>query len=651
MTEPVRADGGAPVRGRASPRPGRLRPLTLATAAIAVLSVTGLVLHAVLVYRPFFFDDSFISLRYARRLLDGQGLTWTDGERVEGYTNFLWVVLVAALGLITRAELVDVARVAGIACMGAALLAVLHAARPTRAAEVLPAAALVASLAISGPVAAWATGGLEQALLAALVSWGFALLLPILAAERPGFREIWPAGLLLGLAGLTRPDGILFPAVGAGAIVFVRGFRWAGFGVALRLGALPVALYAAQLLGRYAYYGSWVPNTFHAKAHANLPRLLAGIRYVLDRPSPQPLYAALPLIVATAVVVPASRRRITVLLLPAFAYAAYVATIGGDIMPERRHLVACTFLLALAAIEPLRALAGSPRRGAALGAQVLSLALVAGFGAQQVRDPDRFAATRMTWAWTGKPVGHFIRDAFGAQAPLLAVDAAGSTPYYAGVPALDMLGLNDAWLARHPPANIGRGALAHELGDARYVLRRAPDLVMFHLPPGSAKPEWRAGHDLVRLPEWKRLYQVVRFDTGGKKPVTLVAWVRRESGRIGIVREGDRVELPGFLLGGAEGPVAGLDPQGRLGIRIAPGEQAGPTAVELEPGAYRLTVEADGTPSVSLEGATEIVTESASRITFEIGGARRRAVKVRVASDLSPLIVRRLRFERAAPPG
>ena len=44
---------------------------------------------------PFFSDDSFISLRYAARLLAGEGLTWTDGERVEGYSNLLWVLLTA----------------------------------------------------------------------------------------------------------------------------------------------------------------------------------------------------------------------------------------------------------------------------------------------------------------------------------------------------------------------------------------------------------------------------------------------------------------------------------------------------------------------------------------------------------------------------
>ena len=49
-------------------------------------------------YAPFISDDAFISLRYAERLLQGHGLTWTDGERVEGYTDLAWVLLTALLG-------------------------------------------------------------------------------------------------------------------------------------------------------------------------------------------------------------------------------------------------------------------------------------------------------------------------------------------------------------------------------------------------------------------------------------------------------------------------------------------------------------------------------------------------------------------------
>ena len=60
------------------------------TLGVAALGSTVLVAHA-WSYLSYVTDDALISLRYARRLLDGRGLTWTDGERVEGYSNLLWV--------------------------------------------------------------------------------------------------------------------------------------------------------------------------------------------------------------------------------------------------------------------------------------------------------------------------------------------------------------------------------------------------------------------------------------------------------------------------------------------------------------------------------------------------------------------------------
>ena len=70
--------------------------------ALPVIVATGVPLlvlaaHAYQ-YLPFIADDALISLRYSERLTDGQGLTWNDGERVEGYSNLLWVLLCAALG-------------------------------------------------------------------------------------------------------------------------------------------------------------------------------------------------------------------------------------------------------------------------------------------------------------------------------------------------------------------------------------------------------------------------------------------------------------------------------------------------------------------------------------------------------------------------
>ena len=60
-------------------------------------------------------DDAFISFRYAQNLHDGLGLVFNAGEYVEGYTNLLWTLAMAAvlhLGL----DMELMAHVLGIAC-------------------------------------------------------------------------------------------------------------------------------------------------------------------------------------------------------------------------------------------------------------------------------------------------------------------------------------------------------------------------------------------------------------------------------------------------------------------------------------------------------------------------------------------------------
>ncbi|MGZ3443902.1 MAG: hypothetical protein ACXVDD_30490, partial [Polyangia bacterium] len=82
-------------------------------------------------YRAYFSDDAFIALRYADRLVRGQGLTWTDGERVEGYTDLGWILAIAALTLL-RLSGVVAARLLGTLAGVAMVAAIVRAARPTR---------------------------------------------------------------------------------------------------------------------------------------------------------------------------------------------------------------------------------------------------------------------------------------------------------------------------------------------------------------------------------------------------------------------------------------------------------------------------------------------------------------------------------------
>ena len=53
------------------------------------------------------FDDGMISMRYARMLVEGFGLVWNPGEYVEGYTNPLWTLVMAAVIALTGTSLVS----------------------------------------------------------------------------------------------------------------------------------------------------------------------------------------------------------------------------------------------------------------------------------------------------------------------------------------------------------------------------------------------------------------------------------------------------------------------------------------------------------------------------------------------------------------
>src|SRR3954466_2914869 len=67
--------------------PDGLRWLLLGVAAIV------LVVHT-LAYN-FVTDDAYISFVYSRNLAEHGELTFNLGQHVEGYTNFLWTVLIA----------------------------------------------------------------------------------------------------------------------------------------------------------------------------------------------------------------------------------------------------------------------------------------------------------------------------------------------------------------------------------------------------------------------------------------------------------------------------------------------------------------------------------------------------------------------------
>lgn len=507
----------------------------LAIAACALL----LVFHA-RSFLPFMADDSFISLRYSQRLLDGKGLTWTDGERVEGYSNLTWVLACALLGALGL-DLVLAARVVAALATAATCAAIVYAFYPRRFELAWGAVVALLGLALCSPIAVWAVGGLEQPLVAALAAWTIALLV-----YAPAPRKSWPPCLLLALLALSRPDGVMVAGLITFGVLLSRGFNSKHCkDFALQFGSALAAM-LAQLAFRRFYYDDWVPNPARIKLALSLTRLEQGAEYVWAAAT-----ALAPSTVAfmAALGVFAFQRDVRARLLPSvgvvLGWTAYLVFIGGDIFPGRRHIVLPAAMAAFALAELFNWLRTKVRPASffTLGA-VYAVVLAA----LQTNDAQAQRARRERWEWHGKKVGQMLKHAFEDKAPLLAVDPAGCLPYFSQLPSLDMLGLNDRHIAHHPPPSVGTGKLAHEFGDGKYVLSRAPDLVLFCSPWGSEVPCFLGGAQMKADRGFRQTYRLVTFETSGKGRVRSRIWVHTGSPKLGVVRHSKRIDVPGYLL-------------------------------------------------------------------------------------------------------
>jgi hypothetical protein len=202
--------------------------------------------------------------------------------------------------------------------------------------------------------------------------------------------------------------------------------------------------------------------------------------------------------------------------------------------------------------------------------------------------------------WDGQVVGLMLKEGFGSSRPLLAIDAAGSVPYWSELPALDMLGLNDDYLPRHPPADLGRGFLGHELGDGAYVMKRRPDLVLFWDPHGRKEAVYRSGREMQARPEFQKQYALVNFEARRPYLVRSKIWVRKASERAGFVARENLIIIPAHFLNANPETVAYAGPSGPFMIDVALARPAGIHHFPIEPGSWRFEVSASAPVNISV---------------------------------------------------
>jgi arabinofuranosyltransferase len=323
-------------------KPARVLLLVSAFAPLAVL----LAWQAARTY--WLCDDAYISFRYARNLIEGRGLVFNAGERVEGYTNFLWVLELSGLWKIlgvrpeTGCTILSTLYTAGTA----ALTFVLAWSGPFRERRAFVAWGALLLLAASHTFAVWGTSGLETR------QFTFFVLLAIvcLRAWRGRVSLLVLSSLALAAGEYTRPEANLLFGCCLAWLVLER----ARARELLTFAGPFAALVGAHFLWRWSYYGDLWPNTYYAKHVRAWPE--AGFQYLLAATIETGLYALVPAAVAGLL---ARLRRGDATHLLALAcilpHAAYVVWIGGDHF-EYRVLDLYWPLLAVAGLEGIVAL-------------------------------------------------------------------------------------------------------------------------------------------------------------------------------------------------------------------------------------------------------------------------------------------------------
>ena len=455
-------------------------------------------------------DDEFIAFRYARHLAEGGGLVFNEGQRVEGFSAPLWVLLIAGglkLGLpapLVGAVLSLFGTALAIACVGL----VWRRARP-EAQWFAPAVLLAMS-----PAFAWHTMvGLGSVLLGGLLAAWLAL---YDAAERED-RAATGAALVLGLAGLLRPEALVW------AVPFVVAEFRRGRGAPSLLALLPVAGWAVF---RLAYFGLPLPMTYYTKHLPLATELQYGATYLglatVSTGIGLLLCASVP-----AALGGAGSRALRAALIGLFAHAAYVVWVGGDFMPLGRFFMPALPIACLTACLGLSALA--PARSKLL----VAVGVLAGLAFQWPQLIDRpaliarHADFEARWSILGREFAQRVPPDTS-----VALSAVGAFGYASRLPIVDMLGLtHDAFRDVEPDLVIvDKG---HHRYDAEWVLAQAPAIVIL----GNAWLEERGTGEAPTLtisawertlwehPEFQAEYAPMTLEVEGTFP--LIFYLRR----------------------------------------------------------------------------------------------------------------------------
>jgi arabinofuranosyltransferase len=455
-------------------------------------------------------DDADIFLVYARNISSGHGFVFNaGGERVEGFTSLLWVLICAAASSVLQhpehallAVSVLLVSLTAVGCVRSPVCRS-HA----RSTSKLWPYVFIVLLFSDFRYVAWNTITLMEGALWSCLLTASALL--TIADDSSPARSSWVLAAVTVLLIFTRPEALVWVPVVI-LLFYLKCAATETRATAVRL-VMPALLAYPLTVGtltvaRLAYFGFPLPNTFYAKVSPSLAfNLREGSRYLMAYvfSGPVPILIVLAMFLSAAHIARVRLRDRQALPLTVLAGVGLIVPVlvGGDHFGGFRFYQGVYPILLLVLVNCLRFIA--PQYLSLPGRPGLRRALVLGGGslfacgfvivqALEWTDFDERTRLRVEFqiAEAGRARGWDAGRLFAdlPARPGIGTITVGGLKYGYPGPVVDLMGLNDTRIAHNGGSRFGVNGHA------------AFEKVMFYeLRPAILIPLMQGGNDLPSL--------------------------------------------------------------------------------------------------------------------------------------------------------
>ncbi|MBI3123760.1 MAG: hypothetical protein HYZ10_05095 [Ignavibacteriales bacterium] len=488
-------------------------------------------------------DDAFTSLRYVQNFVDGNGLVFNIGERVEGYTNFLWVLLLSAVSFLAHAlnlnpNLPLVAQFLS-TLFGVLILVSTYLLAKKIIVKNFSGSIISSLLALSAPAMVlfttpfiyWSVSGMETPL---FVSLTLLSVYYFIDYEEQSKRNAFV--IVSVLNSFLRPEGMFFFILLMSFKLIKNFFSAEDFQLSKKIKlsfnssikksliayAVPVIAY---IIFRLLYYGYPFPNTFYAKTEFTTQFLTRGWNYYIDFLEEYLLFGLFYVPVLIQLMRSKTNTKENILIGFALVYTITLIVIGGDVLPVNRFFLTIMPLLFILFINSTAELIEEFLKGKLSLAAKYSLVFILTVYSvlnywrnlplmMEKRAYETGLVTKMKiYAELLKEDKIKIKSKNKIKTTSVAMSTIGAFSFYSGARVIDLVGLTDEYVAHNP---IEVEGIDDELPviwkerhyNAGYVLSEKPDYIIF---PAGAKPSAFAECAIYVQEEFRKNYYMQLF--------------------------------------------------------------------------------------------------------------------------------------------